>query len=384
MSLGTDYCRCIIGAIVCVGGLSGCTEHNRGRAPASEQRAHAILAAARAGDISLFGDLPGTREPGYVMRTSVSLRRHTFADVGADFDPDIDTAGKRLVFASTRHSVQPDLYVKSVEGVAVTQLTSDPAADVEPAFNPDATRVAFASRRSGNWDIWIIGVEGGAPVQVTTGVEDEVHPSWSPDGTKLVFCSLPANGGQWELWIADTVTGSSRQFIGYGLFPEWSPTGDAIVYQRARERGGRRFSIWTLTLLGGEPGYPTEVAANTTQAMILPTWSSDAKRLAYAAAVERRQPRGPSATTSQVFDIWIMDADGNRKARLTDAYTVNHAPTFSPDGRLFFTSSRSGHENIWSLLPMMYPTAAPGQNVLTHIDAGTRTTVRKALHPDNL
>ena len=384
MSRVTDCCCCLTGVIVCAGVLAGCIERDRGRTPASEQRAQAVLAAARAGEISLFGDLPGTSESAYVTRASVSLARHTFTDVGADFDPDVDAAGKRMVFASTRHNLHPDLYIKTIGGVALTQLTSDPAADIQPTFSPDGTHVAFASRRSGNWDIWIIGTAGGAPIQVTRGAAQEVHPSWSPDGAKLVFCSLPANSGQWELWIADAVFGSTRRFIGYGLFPEWSTIGDTMVYQRARERGGRRFSIWTLTLVEGEPRYPTEVAAGATQAMILPTWSPDAKRIAYAAAVERPKPREPSAATSQVFDIWIMDADGRRKARLTDAHTVNHAPTFAPDGHLFFTSNRSGRENVWSLLPVTHPVAALSEDVLTSIDTGAQATVQKASHPGDL
>jgi Tol biopolymer transport system component len=47
----------------------------------------------------------------------------------------------------------------------------------------------------------------------------------------------------------------------------------------------------------------------------------------------------------------MMAADGRGKVRLTDGFSVNHAPVFGPDGRLFFTSNRSGHENIWSLMP---------------------------------
>ena len=145
--------------------------------------------------------------------------------------------------------------------VADSQLTSDPGADIQPAYSPDGAWVAFASNRGGDWGIWTVSSSGGQPVQVTSSPGDEVHPSWSPDGQRIVYCVRSVTSGQWELWITDAQVGATSRFIGYGLFPEWSPSGDTIVFQRARERGSRHFSIWTLTLVDGEPRYPTEVAS---------------------------------------------------------------------------------------------------------------------------
>jgi TolB protein len=211
--------------------------------------------------------------------------------------------------------------------------------------------VAFASNRAGQWDIWIIDLNGGPPVQVTSSPSEEVHPSWSPDGRRLVYCSLPANGGQWELWITDAEAGGARRFIGYGLFPEWSPVQNQIVFQRARERGSRWFSIWTLTLINEEPRHPTELAASSTESMTLPSWSPDGSHIAFASAA-MWPAKGDAlnlATGSGVFDIWIMKADGRGRRRLTDGHTMNYGPTFSPEKRIYFSSSRSGQENIWSM-----------------------------------
>lgn len=347
-------CRLFWTACLGAAALSGCVHHDdEGVLTAAPQRVQTVLAAGRAGDISLFGDLPGTADSAYFSRTAVSLRQHTFSEVGADFDPDIDPTGERIVFASTRHHMQPDLYLKRPDGVAVTQLTADPAADVQPCFSPDGTRVAFASNRSGNWDIWITASTGGPPVQVTAGPADDVHPSWSPDGSKLVYSSLPAQGGPWELWIADAAAGSTRRFIGYGLFPEWSPVADVILFQRARERGSRWFSIWTMTLIDGEPRLPTELVSGASQAMILPTWSRDGTQIAFVGTATPPplwSETGPLAV-GEVYDIWLMNSDGTRRVRLTDGYTANYAPAFSPDGRVYFTSNRAGRENIWSVAP---------------------------------
>lgn len=348
----------------------------------AQARAKAMLAAAPAHEINMFGELSGADDVQYFARSAVALRQHSFSEIGADQDPNLDSTGRHIVFASTRHNTRPNLYIKSTEGVAVTQLTSDPASDVQPVFAPDDRRIAFASNRSGNWDIWVVSVDGGPPVQVTHGAADDVHPSWSPDGIKLVYCSLPGNSGQWELWITDVSAGATRRFIGYGLFPEWSPTGDTILYQRARERGSRWFGVWTLTLVDGEPRYPTELAWSSELAFTLPTWSPDTTRIAYAAvhgpSATNTTPNGPTATS----DIWMMAEDGRGMARLTDGHTVNRAPAFSPDGRIYFSSKRAGHENIWSVLPPQSPARRfPGDQLTAKpIGAGAARDINDQPH----
>jgi TolB protein len=265
------------------------------------------------------------------------------------------------------------LYWKSVDGVAITQLTSDPASDIQPAFSRDGARIAFSSNRAGNWDIWVIGTDGGPAVQITRGIADDVHPSWSPDGTKLVYTSLPPNGGPGQLWIADALAGGTARFIGYGLFPNWSPADDLIVYQRARERESRWFSIWTVRLVNGEPRYPTEVAADVSTAMIQPSFSYDGRRIGFVGTASI-PPAGITTEHPpvQAYDIWVMNVDGRNRIRLTDGITANYAPAFSPDGRVFFTSNRSGHESIWSLLaplPESGPAATVADRLRTPPDA---------------
>lgn len=311
-----------------------------------------------AGDahLTLFGELPDQSRVPFHARAASPMKQHSFTTEGADFDVDVSPDGKWVVFSSTRHASQPDLYLKTIEGRAVTQLTSDPAADVQPCFSPDGKYVAFASYRSGNWDLWVKGLDGGQATQITRSPLHEVHPSFSPDGSRVVYCMFNRRADQWELWLLHLGQAGSKRTIGVGLFPEWSPVGDSILYQRARERGGRWFSIWRIDLVDGEPGFPIEVASSAEMALIQPNWSPDGDWLTYGTARLESEGSDLPSSTSETFtrgDIWIIRSDGSSPLQLTDGGGTHFGSVWSTDNRVYFTSLQSGAENVWSVRPLL-------------------------------
>jgi len=307
----------------------------------------------RTSGISLFGELGDEGQIPFATQAARGLQQHTFTQEGGDFDPDVDPSGRLLIFASTRHALRPDIYAKAVGGSAVTQLTDDPASDVQPAISGDGKRVAFTSDRSGNWDIWVTSVDGQNTRQLTKSPKAEVHPSWSPDGQQLVYCALNPRTRQWELWVADLRQPGAQKFVAAGLFPNWSPKEDVIAFQRARARGGRWFSVWTIRLVDGEPRYPTEIASSSDQALIAPTWSRDGAKIVYCSVLQAGTASGGGGKIMNARgNVWITDANGLGRIRLTKSDAVNYSPACAPDGRIYFTSNRSGYENIWSIVPI--------------------------------
>ena len=313
------------------------------------------LQTARDAYMTAFGELPDQSRVPFHARAASPMTQHTETVEGADFDVNVSPDGKRLIFSSTRHSAQPDLYLKTANGRAVTQLTADPAADVQPCFSPDGKWVVFASHRSGNWDLWLKSLKSGQPVQITRGPLHEVHPSFAPDGKRLVYCLFNSRAGQWELWTLTLNQSGSRRVIGVGLFPEWSPTGDSIVYQKARERGGRWFSIWRIDLDNDEPGFPTEVAASSEMALIQPAWSPDGQWITYGSAQldGGEQFPGDQSPVLTQGDIWIVGKDGSAPLKLTDGQGTNFGSAWSADERIYFTSQQNGAENVWSARPLL-------------------------------
>jgi hypothetical protein len=298
--------------------------------------------------VNLFGELDGRRPRTQPGAADSAFQQHTFTDEGHDADVTVDTTGKWIAFASTRHSQHAEIYLQRTDGTTVTQLTSDPSDNVQPSFSPDGKTIAFASTRTGSWDIYVMDVDGRNVTQVTSGPSQDMHPSFSPDGSRLVYSSIGGRSGQWELWTVDLTT-RERRMIGYGLFPCWSPVkgSERIAFQRARQRGSRWFSLWTLDLVDGEARRVTEVAVSSNAAIISPSWSPDGKRLAFSTVVDPAQmvkgkPRGQQ-------DVWIIDADGGNRHRLTDGTSTCLTPYWAADNRVYFVSDRGGHENVWSV-----------------------------------
>lgn len=293
--------------------------------------------------INVFGEMDGIeRGPARPLGES-GFQQHTSADEGEDGDVAVDPTGRWLAFSSTRHNEAGDIYLQRVDGTAVTQLTNDLERDAFPAFSPDGKWIAFCSTRAGNWQIYRTDLDGRNIVQVTSGPMQAIHPSFSPDGHRLVYSALGARSGQWELWTVDLLSRERRQ-IGYGLFPSWSPdkSVDRIAYQRARQRGSRWFSLWTLDLIGGEGRRMTEVAVSSNAAIVAPSWSPDGKRLAFTTVVQTVNGAGQQ-------DVWTVNADGANRIRLTDGNGLNLTPAWSADNRVYFVSDRGGNESVWSV-----------------------------------
>ena len=53
------------------------------------------------------------------------------------------------------------------DGSNPTRLTNNAAQDIEPAWSPDGSKIAFASNRDGNWGVYSMNADGSSLTRLT-------------------------------------------------------------------------------------------------------------------------------------------------------------------------------------------------------------------------
>jgi TolB protein len=96
------------------------------------------------------------------------------------------------VFASNRNSSSPynfDIWVMSVAGDELKQLTIDPEYDSDPRWSPDGKKISFVSGRDGNFEIYVMNPDGSDQTDLTRSPYADGGAAWSPDARSIVFAS---------------------------------------------------------------------------------------------------------------------------------------------------------------------------------------------------
>ncbi|MEW8348516.1 MAG: hypothetical protein AB2687_09415, partial [Candidatus Thiodiazotropha taylori] len=148
------------------------------------------------------------------------------------------------------------------------------------------------------YDIYRANADGSGLTALTDNPKYDAEPIVSADGKWIVFGSQ--REGDFDIYRMD-VDGSNVQRLtdteGYDGGPWFSPDSTKIVWR-----------AW----------HPTSAAEKA-------QWQKNMKQ---------------DYVQSTPLDIWVMNADGSNKIRLTDNGATNWAPSWHPDGkRIVFSSN---------------------------------------------
>ena len=103
-------------------------------------------------------------------------------------------------------------------------------------FCPDGTKIAFASAAAGNLDIWLMNADGSSKQRLTTSALEDIEPAWSPDGSKIAF-SRVLGDDQKDIFIMDANGANQRRVTtvdGQDHDPTFSPNGQQLVITSER------------------------------------------------------------------------------------------------------------------------------------------------------
>jgi len=190
----------------------------------------------------------------YVMDADSSNIKQLTGVGHEDAGPDWAPNGKQIAYVSKDTFTSDDnlmenptwnIYLINVDGSNEIQLTNDPANELEMAWSPDGTQLAFISDRNGHdFDIYVMNVDGSDVVKVTNDAGNEFGPAWSPDGSQIAFNS--DHNGNVQLFVMNADGSDITQLTSdksNSAYPAWSPDGSHIVFESDREDGNANIYI---------------------------------------------------------------------------------------------------------------------------------------------
>lgn len=237
------------------------------------------------------------------------------------------------------HAKRPSGQISRVDG-AVQLFNPRPTVGVNasaqnPAFSPDGSRILFTVFESGyNFGparLWIMNLDGSEPQPITpAGDWDDVNlpgTSWNGSRNEIVFSSDRED--RTEIWrtTADGVPLSRvSNHTGLALFlePSWSPTGNAIVFERRTDTGPGDLLIIS-------PDGSSQTPLVTTQDDDRqPNWSPINQSILFQRYSE----------ASDTWDLWIVESDGSGLRAYTTTPQENETDaSWAPSGNAVVASA---------------------------------------------
>jgi len=277
-----------------------------------------------------------------------NLTNNAAADQAPDWSPD----GSEIAFQRVIGGSNTDVYRMNSDGQGQLDLTPTPAANVDsqPAWAPDGNTIAFQSNRDGDYEIFTVAriappatpaVTPPSPIQRTTNTAADREPSYSPDGSRLTFTS--ARDGNDEIYTA-TATGGSPQRIttqaGADALPTWQ--GDKTAPQTSIDSGPSGSTTLTtpsFTFSSDEPGssFECRVDGGAFTSCASPFTTDPLGNGPHSFDVRATDPSGNLDTTPASRSFTVAPPPGSTAITSGPTGTTNDAtPTFE------FSSSDPG------------------------------------------
>ena len=271
-------------------------------------RTGVVFVSDQDGDSEIFAIDPATND-------MQQLTQNSAADGSPAWSPD----GSQIAWQSDQTG-NFEIWVMDSDGSNPHQLTDDASTAQDPAWSPDGTQIAFALDSSGDFDIWLMNSDGSdARVIIQNAEASERAPSWSPDAEWLVYMS-DKSGGR-ELYLFNLDDGSEQRLTTNSVYdglPDWQSDGPLTVFATVRSpESNGEFEIYVTdsTIGNADQTNAQQVTANLI-ADDDPDWSPDGQAIVY------------QTLQAGQWDLWIVNSDGSSARALIGGPSNETAPNW--------------------------------------------------------
>jgi WD40 repeat protein len=215
--------------------------------------------------------------------------------------------------------------VSSPNRVFIPIVADSSSNNIDPAYSPDHTRLAFSSDRGGgNYDIYLADADGQNAVRLTNDPGPDLQPVWSPDGQAIVFTGT--RNGVKRIMTMQVNGTDLHELVGLpggAQDPAVSPNGNTLAFTGFPVAKNSQSDIYTMSLAGGAAPM-VAVGAKDRQEhspVYLPTgelvYIADRKEKKEMNLVLRRSSAAPLVSSDAPISAIAVSPDGGRIAWAT-------------------------------------------------------------------
>ena len=237
----------------------------------------------------------------------------------------------RILYSSNDTVTGGQMVMQQVVGkeTPAQQLLQDAA---QPALRADGTRLAFHNQRGNMGGISSYDPDTGLMLRFSQYAEDSA-PSWNPQGSRVAFASNREGDRRWRIYLVWAENDGGTDTLGYGEAPSWHPTADVIAF-RGCDQSGNNCGLWSMNSSGSNRAPLTTVPDDNR-----PSWSPDGRFVVFM-----------SSGRDGNYEIYRLEIGSGQVTRVTNNAALDVLPVVSPDGAwIAYASNRDGGWKIWAM-----------------------------------